>query len=151
MYVECHLKKKWSKWINGCPTWVVGLCLQDLQFSALSEGVLQTELQEAGLGPAHPFQQGQQSHCLLALVPPFEPAGQHAHLIAKHHGLREGVKADWQWWSGLGRAVWGVTHRVTSPKLSTDGIDKADEGRSDLISSLLMSLYVGWVSQVDEI
>lgn len=39
----------------GCPTWVVGLSLQDLQFGALGEGVLQAELQEAGLGPAHPL------------------------------------------------------------------------------------------------
>lgn len=39
----------------GCPTWVVGLSLQDLQLGALGEGVLQTELQEAGLGPAHPL------------------------------------------------------------------------------------------------
>lgn len=57
------------------PTWVVGLSLQDLQFAALSEGVFQTKLQEAGLGPTHPLQQGQQSHSLLALIPPLEPAG----------------------------------------------------------------------------
>lgn len=56
-------------------TWVVGLSLQDLQLGALGEGVLQTQLQEAGLGPAHPLQQGQQSHRLLALIPPLEPAG----------------------------------------------------------------------------
>lgn len=56
-------------------TWVVGFPLQHLQLSALSERVLQAQLQEAGLGPAHPLQQGQQGHRLLALVPALEPAG----------------------------------------------------------------------------
>lgn len=58
-----------------CPTWIVGLSLQYLQLCALGEGVLQTELQKAGLRPAHPLQQRQQSHRLLALVPSLEPAG----------------------------------------------------------------------------
>lgn len=43
------------RWAGGTPTWIVGLSLQDLQLSALSQGVLQAELQEAGLGPAHPL------------------------------------------------------------------------------------------------
>lgn len=56
-------------------TWVVGFPLQHLQLSALGERVLQAQLQEAGLGPAHPLQQGQQGHRLLALIPALEPAG----------------------------------------------------------------------------
>lgn len=56
-------------------TWVVGFSLQHLQLSALGERVLQAQLQESGLGPAHPLQQGQQGHRLLALVPALEPAG----------------------------------------------------------------------------
>lgn len=59
----------------GAPTWIVGLSLQRLQLGALGQGVLQAELQEAGLRPAHPLQQGQQGHRLLALVPALEPAG----------------------------------------------------------------------------
>ncbi|KAG7242689.1 hypothetical protein INR49_020062 [Caranx melampygus] len=47
----------------------------DLQFGALSKGVFQTQLQEAGLGPAYSLQQGQQSYRLLTLIPPLEPAG----------------------------------------------------------------------------
>lgn len=74
------------------PTWIVGLSFQDLQLSAFSQGVLQTKLQKASLGPAHPLQQGEQSHGLFALVPSLKPAGQHAHLIAKHHGLRGGME-----------------------------------------------------------
>lgn len=61
--------------VLDCPTWIVGLSLQDLQLGALGEGVLQAELQKAGLRPAHPLQQRQQSHRLLALVPSLEPAG----------------------------------------------------------------------------
>lgn len=61
--------------VLDCPTWIVGLSLQYLQLGALGEGVLQTELQKAGLCPAHPLQQRQQSHRLLALVPSLEPAG----------------------------------------------------------------------------
>lgn len=74
----------------GSPTWIIGLPLQDLQLGALGKRVLQAELQEAGLGWAHPLQQGQQGHRLLALIPPLEPAGQHTHLITKHHGLQDG-------------------------------------------------------------
>lgn len=96
--------------MSDAPTWVVGLSLQRLQLSALGQGVLQAELQEAGLRPAHPLQQRQQSHRLLALVPSLEPAGQHAHLITKHHGPRDGVKAD--------RLCRGG---ATSSELGTDG------------------------------
>lgn len=76
--------------VSGEPTWTVGLSFQDLQLRAFSQRVLQAQLQEAGLGPAHPLQQRQQSHRLLALVPSLEPAGQHAHLVTKHHGLQGG-------------------------------------------------------------
>lgn len=80
----------------GSPTWIIGLPLQDLQLGALGKRVLQAELQEAGLGWAHPLQKGQQGHRLLALVPPLEPAGQHTHLITKHHGLRDVGVEGWR-------------------------------------------------------
>lgn len=50
--------------------------------------MLQAELQEARLGPAHAFEQREQRNSLLALVPALEPAGQHADLVAKHHGAK---------------------------------------------------------------
>lgn len=69
------------------PTWVIGLPLQHVELGALGQAVLQTQLQEAGLGPRHPLQQRQQSHRLLTLIPSLKPASQDTHLVAKHHGL----------------------------------------------------------------
>lgn len=71
----------------GVPTWVIGLSLQHVKLGAISQAVLQTQLQETGLGLRHPLQQRQQSHRLLTLIPSLKPASQDTHLVAKHHGL----------------------------------------------------------------
>lgn len=52
--------------------------------------MLEAELEEASLGPADAFEQGEQRNSLLALVPALEPPGQHANLVSEHHGEPEG-------------------------------------------------------------
>lgn len=67
-------------------TGAVGLAFQDVQLGAVSQRVLQAELEETGLGLAHALEQRQQRNSLLALVPTLKPARQHPDLVAKHHG-----------------------------------------------------------------
>ena len=67
-------------------TRTVGLAFEDVQLGAVSQRVLQAELEEAGLGLAHALEQRQQRNGLLALVPALKPARQHPDLVAKHHG-----------------------------------------------------------------
>lgn len=120
----CFWKIIWENWdfLRGSRlTWIVGLSLQDLQLRAFSQGVLQADLQEAGLGPAHPLQQRHQSHGLLALVPSFKPAGQHAHLIPKHHGPpgRDGRGGPDRGGTSQTPTAGGGVHKPTFPFLIT--------------------------------